>query len=268
MAAPSSTLSAVRYLAASAKWETEKPYTIAGRVPPGQPKDNFEFDTRHVRIYDVASLEESPTLSTFGFEWVRRDFTESLHDRDSINRHIAGLELVVKSHLGAKAVFTYSQQLRKRLGDHNNPRIRPASNFAHIDMTLDAVQNRLDFNFPESANISTTGHYQMLSVWHPLFSPIEDYPLALCDSRTVSDADLVPCDYVLPNFESESYCVKFNANHRWYYKSDQTENDVLLILNCDSKTGIRTPHTGFLLPDVKPGIRTRENFDAKMIAIF
>lgn len=95
-----------------------------------------------------------------------------------------------------------------------------------------------------------TRHYG--SVWHPLFSPIEDYPLALCDSRTVSDDDLVPCDYVLPNFESESYCVKFNANHRWYYKSDQTENDVLLILNCDSKTetsesspfAMRTPSYG------------------------
>jgi len=65
-----------------------------------------------------------------------------------------------------------------------------------------------------------------------------DYPLALCDSQTVDDDDLVAYDYVLPNFDSESYLAKFNPNHRWYYKSDQTENDLLIIMNCDSKSGI------------------------------
>jgi len=35
-----------------------------------------------------------------------------------------------------------------------------------------------------------------------------------------------------------------------------------------SNKNLGVPHTGFLLPDVGAHVRPRENFDAKMIAIF
>jgi hypothetical protein len=113
MASSRPTTAAVRYLASSDKWDIEKPYQIIGKVSPGQPKDNLEFDSHVVNIHDLSNSEEEPSLSTFGFEWLHQEFTESLQDKDSINRHIASLELLIKARLGAKAVYTYSQQVSR-----------------------------------------------------------------------------------------------------------------------------------------------------------
>jgi len=78
-----------------------------------------------------------------------------------------------------------------------------------------------------------------VSVWHPLFGPIEDYPLAVCDSRTVSESDLVESDFIYPNFESETFCVSFSPSHKWFYMKDQGRNDILVLSNFDSETGLR-----------------------------
>ena len=77
-------------------------------------------------------------------------------------------------------------------------------------------------------------------MWRPLFGPLQDYPLAVCDSRTVHANDLIKSDYVYPNFESESFVVKHSPVHRWYYLGDQNRDEILLITNYDSKLGLRT----------------------------
>lgn len=81
-----------------------------------------------------------------------------------------------------------------------------------------------------------------ISVWHPLFGPVEDYPLAVCDSRTVAESDLVESDFITPNFEGETFCVSFNPSHKWYYMKDQGRQDVLVLSNFDSETGLRKYH--------------------------
>lgn len=75
------------------------------------------------------------------------------------------------------------------------------------------------------------------SLWRPLVSPLHDYPLAVCDASTVEAEDLVESDYVYPNFESESLLVKRSVNHNWYYMSEQTKDELLIITNFDSLTG-------------------------------
>ena len=79
------------------------------------------------------------------------------------------------------------------------------------------------------------------SIWRPLIKGnLQDCPLAVCDSRTVQDEDLVATDLVYAHYRGEHYRVKHNAAHRWYYWSRQTSDEVILIRNFDSATNIRT----------------------------
>lgn len=78
------------------------------------------------------------------------------------------------------------------------------------------------------------------SVWRPIFGPVQDYPLAVCDSRSVQEEDLMESDHVYPDFESETYVGLYNDNHRWFYLKDQRKDEVLLITNYDSRTGTST----------------------------
>ena len=45
---------------------------------------------------------------------------------------------------------------------------------------------------------------------------LEDQPLALCDSRSVGENDLVPTDRLVPDRVGEVYYLKFNPKHRWF----------------------------------------------------
>lgn len=125
-----------------------------------------------------------------------------------------------------------------------------------IDITPEGALERILFSFPKQAPEILKNRFRLLrlvctvpnafkqdpndiSIWRPLFGPIRDYPLAVCDSRTVSEDDLVESDYIYPNFEGENFMVKANAAHRWYYMRDQGQNDALIITNYDSESGCR-----------------------------
>jgi hypothetical protein len=60
------------------------------------------------------------------------------------------------------------------------------------------------------------------SVWRPCFGPLEDWPLAVCDARSLDSSDLVPSDLVSPHYIGEKY--------------DMTDTEALLIKNFDSET--------------------------------
>lgn len=72
-------------------------------------------------------------------------------------------------------------------------------------------------------------------MWRPLNNaPLEDHPLAVCDSRSVLDSELLECDLVYPDYEGEHFKVKYSGAHRWYYWRHQIRDEVILIQNFDS----------------------------------
>jgi hypothetical protein len=54
------------------------------------------------------------------------------------------------------------------------------------------------------------------STWRSLLPVLEDQPLALCDSRSVAEMDLMPADKVIPNRVGEVYYLKHNPKHQWF----------------------------------------------------
>ncbi len=64
-------------------------------------------------------------------------------------------------------------------------------------------------------------------------------PLALCDSRTLAEDDLVPSDIVLPHLQLEAYEIWYNPRQNWYYLKEQSTDEVLVMMSCDSETKTR-----------------------------
>lgn len=78
--------------------------------------------------------------------------------------------------------------------------------------------------------------YISFSVWRPLFGPLEDWPLALLDYRSLDPMrDLVPSDNIYSHVIRETYNVIHNDKHRWYFLDRQREDEVLLFKTFDTK---------------------------------
>jgi hypothetical protein len=80
----------------------------------------------------------------------------------------------------------------------------------------------------------------IISVWRPL-STVHNHPLALCDPDTVQADDLVAVDRVSPEYAGEVFYLKYGAAQKWYWISQQTQDEVCLFLSFDSDPGKGVP---------------------------
>ena len=95
----------------------------------------------------------------------------------------------------------------------------------------------------------------VLNFWRPLFDTPERDPLALCDARTVEADDLLELmiygyghrGYSWHDIGISIYQVAHSPRQQWYYYSDMTPDEVLLIKTYDSRgvVGRGCPHCSF-----------------------
>jgi len=75
------------------------------------------------------------------------------------------------------------------------------------------------------------------SVWKPLAGPVRDWPLALCDSRTLRHNDVVQADVVYDNFAAENCLLHYNTDQEWFYLANQSSSEALVFKATDSESG-------------------------------
>jgi hypothetical protein len=93
---------------------------------------------------------------------------------------------------------------------------------------------------------------KFLSVWRPLNRAVENWPLALCDGRTVVREDLVECDHISKRWQGSTFYLRFNPSHSWYYLKGQTPDEIALFKIFDSSAKAKAACTSSL------GISSRE----------
>jgi hypothetical protein len=77
--------------------------------------------------------------------------------------------------------------------------------------------------------------FQYRSIWKPLKGPLTDWPLAVCDARTVEESDLVATDIVRRTVFNENYQVYYNEKQEWWYLSGQRPDEIMVF--CQAELG-------------------------------
>lgn len=73
------------------------------------------------------------------------------------------------------------------------------------------------------------------SIWKPLWGPLTDWPLAVCDTESVRPIDLIASDVVTRTGFTENTLVYFNPRHKWYYLSNQTSSELMIFRQADTQ---------------------------------
>jgi hypothetical protein len=67
------------------------------------------------------------------------------------------------------------------------------------------------------------------------FQPGNDWPLALCDARSLDhSSDTTAVDIVYPDRYTENEIAYYNSEHAWYYFKDIADDEIILFLQKDS----------------------------------
>jgi hypothetical protein len=167
---------------------------------------------------------------------------------------------------GAKDVAIFDHTLRSSevvgvSGGRRAPVLR-----VHNDQTPDSARSRLLAELPpREAQSWLNCRFSIVNVWQPLGEPVENYPLALCDKRTLSEDDVLAADIYFEGRKGEVQVFKPNPAHRWYYFPLMTPQEVLIFKIYDSAAGMAgmTAHTAFEDPGSPGGSRPRASIETR-----
>lgn len=251
----------------------ERPRTYTYDLPPGVARSNILPEGHVVPIRDARPIADVLSLDVEGFELIQqKSAVRDFWNEDEVRAvYYPEVERLLTAVTGARKVFVFDHTLRRRVSgaeDRAGGAPRQPATRVHVDHTTRSGPQRVRDFFGDEADALLRGRVQVINVWRPLIGPLRDSPLAMADARTVSPEDLVASDLVYRDRVGETYSVRFNPAHRWYYVPEMQPDEALLLKCYDSRTDGRArflPHTAFEDPTTPANVAPRESIEIRTL---
>ena len=251
----------------------EKIVTLAA-APGASDVRNSTPDPRRIIMHNGRPEAARFELERDGFRFVRHDTKiADFFDQEQIRRvYYPEMEALVKAESGAARVVIFDHTLRTANDDERETRkIREVVQRAHNDYTEWSGPQRVRDLLPEEADELLRRRFAIIQVWRPIRHPVETFPLAICDARSVAFEDFIISERRYPNRIGQTYAVKYNPKHHWYYFPRMRREEALVFKVYDSLKDGRarwTAHTAFEDPTSPPNAMPRESIEIRTLAFF
>jgi hypothetical protein len=252
----------------------ERPRYYAYEPEPGEPRSNLTPEPHQMHIHSLRPIADDLGLDVQGFALLeQRSAVRDFWDDDEVRRvYYPEAERFLIEATGASRIFIFDHLQRRRVpGQQDRSRSGPRqpATRVHVDHTARSGPQRVRDLMGDEAEELLKGRVQVINMWRPIRrEPLRDAPLAVCDSRTVAANDLVPSDLVYRERVGETYSVRFNPAHRWFYAQEMRRDEVLLLKIADTRTDISArfmPHTSFTDPTTPADAFPRESIELRTL---
>ena len=252
----------------------EKLFTYTGAPGGNDKRQGGSYDPRTVKIHNGRLETDRFVLDRDGFRFVphptkMRDF----YDEDEIRRvYYPEMIELIKAQSGAKRVVVFDHTLRTADDEMREAKkIREVVRRAHNDYTEWSGPQRVRDILPDEAEDLLTRRFAIIQAWRPIRYPVETFPLAICDARSVAFNDFIISERIYQDRKGQTYACAYNPNHHWYWFPRMRREEALVFKVYDSqKEGVArwTAHTAFEDPTTPPNARPRESIEIRTLAFF
>lgn len=252
------------------------------------PTDNTRLEgTREQRVMTVKNarlLPDNFSLDVEGFAFASRPtaVTDFWDDAQLKSIYEGEVRELVAAQTGASEVVVFDHTRRSSdQAQREKHMARDPAGAAHSDYTdFSAEQRMRDVFPPDEAEARLKRRFGVVNTWRSMTGTIAEWPLALCDARTIN-SDLMHTverranHRTEPSFEytraSETQHPSFDANHRWYYYPQMQRDEVILIKNYDTLhdgTARYALHTAFEDPNTPKNAPPRESIESRVFVFY
>src|ERR671915_1233453 len=252
---------------------------------PGISVNTGSYRSYVMPIHNGRPISDRFSLDRNGFAIIDHptvvpDFT----DRDEVDRvYVPEVAEFVKSYTGADRVATMRWMLR-RSADPGENASQPQAAQVHNDYSVAGARQTAtavyQSEFPDGPGFRRA---LITSLWRVFSPPPQDWPLALCDYRSVGDdegldnrmylVDEIPDDLyaempaTTPGASGSEFLHR--AGHRWWYFPGMTRDEILLLKLNDSDHSVawRAPHSAFRDTTAEATV-PRHSIEVRPIAFF
>jgi hypothetical protein len=231
-------------------------------------------DPRHVMIRNGRRHAHDFTLEHNGFHFIRHDTAvgDFLNEAEVQQAYYAEMEALVKAESGASRVVVFDHTLRTADDTVREARkIREVVLRVHNDYTEWSGPQRVRDLFPDEAEDLLRRRFAIIQVWRPIHRPVETFPLAICDARSLSPENLIVAERRYPHRIGQTYAVTYSPEHVWYWFPRMQRHEALVFKVFDSLTDGRarwTAHTAFRDPTSPSNAPPRESIEIRTLAFF
>jgi hypothetical protein len=259
------------------------PYTVA----TGEKLVNETFGPNNIRrrktgtndlqkmtVRNGRLLADRFSLDEHGFVFVGHNTkVVDFFDPDQLQSvYYPEVEQLIKSLSGASRVVIFDHTLRSGEETEREARlIREPVLSAHNDYTEWSGPNRVREFLPDEAKSLLAQRFAIIQVWRAINQPIQANPLAVADAKSIAMEDLLVAERRYPHRVGQTYRLKYNARHRWFYFPEMKRDEALVFKVYDSEKDGRarfTPHTSFDDPTSPPNARPRQSIEVRAFAFF
>jgi hypothetical protein len=225
-------------------------------------------------IQDGRSVAGELALETNGFVLMEhRTAVQDFFDEAQLKSvYYPEVEQLIKAVSGACRVVIFDHTLRSGdEGEREQKLVREPVLSAHNDYTEWSGPQRVREIMGDEAEALLERRFAIVQVWRAINQPIQSNPLALADARTVSPEDLLVAERRYPNRVGQTYRLRYNPNHRWFYFPQMRRDEAIVFKVYDSATDGRarfTPHTSFEDASTPAGAPPRQSIEARAFAFF
>jgi hypothetical protein len=219
----------------------------------GERTSNVKIEAKSVVIENVRGKEDSVSLDTAGFQFYKHTSKHTTFDNDEEIYRVYYPESIelIKKLTGASRVelFDHSKQFtlmhalrglimdcalairRRRPGEKDSLGRRQPVAQVHVDQTVASSIARVHRHLPApDVPKLLERRFQIINLWRPIAVPAIDWPLALCDYRSIDlNKDTFPVTRISVESTGETMGVKYNENHKWKYLHGMTPEEIVLI---------------------------------------
>lgn len=256
-----------------------RPYTnINADSTTGKHIRNWIEDQHDMHIENVRGKEELYKLDNAGFQYGREaaKHTSFLNDAEIEREYYPESIDLIKRVTGASSIVIFDHTIRRRRPGEpdDSPQKRQPVPLVHVDQTTASSIARVHRHLPPTEAPSLLRRrFQVINIWRPISHAAVDWPLALCDFRSVdAKNDLLPVALIYPDREGETYGITYNPNHQWKYMKAMTPEEFVLIKCFDSiqdgSVARLTPHSGFQDPNTPEGTPLRESIELRALVFY
>jgi hypothetical protein len=232
------------------------------------------LEWRRVPVHDGRPLAGSFSLEKNGFVFVKHETAvQDFFDKERLeSAYYPEVAQLIKQVSGATRVFVFDHTLRS--GDEAEREaklVREPVLWAHNDYTEWSAPQRVRDLLPAEAGTLLARRFAIIQVWRAINRPIQSNPLAIADAASVAFEDLLIAERRYPDRVGQTYRLRYNPAHRWFYFPEMRRDEALVFKVFDSEKDGRarfTAHTSFNDPSTPPEAPPRQSIEARALAFF
>ena len=229
---------------------------------------------------DIANGREAGDLALDANGFVLVPHRTAVRDFFDVNElkqvYYPEVEALIRRLAGASRVVVFDHTLRSGSEDEREAKLlREPVLSAHNDYTEWSGPQRVRDLMGAEAEELLKRRFAIIQVWRAAYRdaafPIRSNPLAMADARSVAPDDLLVAERRYPNRVGQTYRLKYNPGHRWFYFPEMRRDEAIVFKVYDSATDGRarfTPHTSFDDPTTPAGAPPRQSIEARALAFF